>query len=158
MGIRLAAEGDENAIASVLEQAFSEHRSLYTEAAYAATVGSPEAVRGRMTEGPIWVAIQNEEVVGTVSAVLRVESVYVRGMAVLPSARGRRIGELLLDQAVAYAARHGRTSLVLSTTPFLARAIQLYRRFGFRWSDEGPGDLFGTPLGTMVKDLSGRPG
>jgi hypothetical protein len=42
----------------------------------------------------------------------------------------------------------------LSTTPFLAFAIALYERFGFRRSDAGPRELFGTPLFTMTKDLT----
>jgi short-subunit dehydrogenase len=40
----------------------------------------------------------------------------------------------------------------LSTTP-LTRAISLYEQYGFRRSDEGPNNLFGTPLFTMVKVL-----
>lgn len=42
---------------------------------------------------------------------------------------------------------------VLSTTPFLARAIRLYEQSGFQPTTEGPSDLFGTPLFTMVKTL-----
>ncbi|HEV8659305.1 MAG TPA: hypothetical protein VGS96_11840 [Thermoanaerobaculia bacterium] len=41
--------------------------------------------------------------------------------------------------------------LVLSTTPFLDRAIALYERCGFRRTDEPPHDRFGTPLFTMRK-------
>src|SRR5260370_227302 len=44
--------------------------------------------------------------------------------------------------------------MYLSTTPFLDRAIRLYERFGFQRSDEGPLDLFGTPLFTMTKRLN----
>jgi len=44
--------------------------------------------------------------------------------------------------------------LYLSTTPFLHSAIRLYERCGFRRTDEGPHDLFGTPLFTMEKGVS----
>jgi ribosomal protein S18 acetylase RimI-like enzyme len=74
-------------------------------------------------------------------------------MAVLPTARGQRIGELLLLQIESYAGEQGHERLVLSTTPFLHRAIRLYENFGFRRNGEGPHDLFGTPLFTMEKFL-----
>ena len=74
-------------------------------------------------------------------------------MAVLPAARGHKVGELILNQIESYAAARGYKSLWLSTTPFLARAIRLYEHFGYRRSSEGPHDLFGTPLFTMVKVL-----
>jgi hypothetical protein len=44
--------------------------------------------------------------------------------------------------------------MYLSATPFLLRAIQFYENFGFARSAEGPHDLFGTPLFTMVKNVS----
>jgi ribosomal protein S18 acetylase RimI-like enzyme len=75
-------------------------------------------------------------------------------MAVLPSARGQRIGELLLGHIQTLAISQGFKRLLLSTTPFLTRAIQLYERSGFQKTDEGPHDLFGTPLFTMVKNLN----
>ena len=90
------------------------------------------------------------------SAVSRGETLYIRGMAVLPSARGQRIGELLLGQIQMFAVSQGCKKLLLSTTPFLARAIQLYEHSGFKKTDEGPHDLFGTPLFTMVKNLSNQ--
>jgi len=45
-------------------------------------------------------------------------------------------------------------SLYLSTTPFLDATIRLYQGCGFRFTEEGPSDLFGTPLRTMEKKLS----
>ncbi len=106
-----------------------------------------------MGEGPVWVAVRNDAIVGTASAVPQGEALYIRGMAVLPAARGHKVGELLLKQIESYAAAHGYKSLFLSTTPFLARAIRLYERFGFCRSSDGPHNLFGTPLFTMVKTL-----
>jgi GNAT superfamily N-acetyltransferase len=95
----------------------------------------------------------DDSVVGTVAAVDRGEELYVRGMAVLPRARGRRVGELLLREVEGHAAALGYSRLSLSTTPFLHRAIRLYERFGFVRSEEGARDLFGTPLFTMAKSL-----
>jgi ribosomal protein S18 acetylase RimI-like enzyme len=74
-------------------------------------------------------------------------------MAVLPRARGKKIGWSLLKAVEHFARRQNCRRMFLSTTPFLHRAIRLYERFGFRRGAEGPHELFGTPLFTMVKRL-----
>lgn len=151
--IRVAVAEDAPSIASVLRESFAEYESLYTREGFDATTPAGPQVRERMEEGPVWVAVDGDAVVGTVSVVPKGESLYVRGMAIVPAARGRGIGELLLREVEAYASERGFKRLLLSTTPFLGRAIQLYERYGFRRSGEGPDELFGTPLFTMEKIL-----
>ncbi len=106
-----------------------------------------------MQEGPLWVAVREGAILGTVAAISRGGDLYIRGMAVLPSARGQAIGELLLEHIGKYALAHGHKRLTLSTTPFLDRAIRLYESCGFRRVEEGPHELFGTPLFAMEKVL-----
>lgn len=151
--IRTAATVDALQIASVLRESFIEYEDLYTPEGFATTTPMSEEVLTRMKEGPVWVALIDDSLVGTVSAVDRGEDLYVRGMAVLPLARGRRIGELLLREIENYAAALGYCRLILSTTPFLHSAIRLYERSGFLRCKEGAHDLKGTPLFTMVKNL-----
>jgi GNAT superfamily N-acetyltransferase len=140
-------------IADLLRRSFAEYESSYTPAAFAATISTPDQIAVRMKEGPIWVALSEGEIVGTVSAVLKGEALYIRGMAVDPLARGGGIGKGLLKRVEEFAIGRGLRRLFLSTTPFLLRAIALYERHGFRRNDEGPHDLRGTPLFTMVKNL-----
>jgi len=147
----MAEPADAAAVAAALREAFVEYRASYTAEAFAATTPAAEQIRGRMDEGPVWVAVLDDVVVGTVSVVPRGESLYVRGMAVLPAARGQRLGEALLSHVEEFASAQGFRRLYLSTTPFLSRAIQLYERAGFRRSDDGPHELCGTPLFTMEK-------
>lgn len=150
--LRRAHRGDEITISSVLLEAFREYLPQYTPAGFAATTPTPAEVLRRIEEGPVWLAVIESEVVGTVSAVLRDESVlYIRGMALRPQARGLQIGNLLFALIEEYAKDKGCTKLVLSTTPFLDRAIRLYERLGFARTTEGPHDLHGTPLFTMEK-------
>jgi len=110
-----------------------------------------------MQEGPVWVAEQNGILVGTVSVVSQGEELYIRGMAVSPSARGSRLGELLLTEIERFATDGSYQRLALSTTPFLLHAIRLYEHYGFQRTDAPPHDLFGTPLFTMVKNLAPPP-
>jgi putative acetyltransferase len=149
--IRLAESDDAPAIAFLLAEAFAEYLPLYTPEGYAATAISREEIVRRIEEGPVWVSISGGLIVGTVSVVPKGKSLYVRGMAVLPAARGQRIGKLLLAHVEKFAAFKGVQRLFLSTTPFLDRAIRLYEHFGFHRTSEGPHDLFGTPLFTMEK-------
>lgn len=152
--IRLAGPEDAPAIAAVLHDSFVEFKALYTDGGFAATTPGAGQVLARMNEGPAWVALREGMVQGTVAAVVKGESVYMRGMAVLPTARGLGVGAKLLQHIEAWASSEGYIRLFLSTTPFLDSAIRLYERFGFRRTDEGLHDLFGTPLFTMEKPVS----
>ncbi len=149
--IRIAVSEDSEVIVSVLAESFAEHKSSYTLQAYEATVPTVEEIKARFGEGKIWVALNNNEIVGTVSVVPKKDSLYIRSMAILPEARGTRIGERLLREIEDYAIVHNYRKLSLNTAPFLKRAVRLYEKFGF--VQQGSDDLFGTLLLTMVKNL-----
>jgi len=153
LAVRLAAVGEAADVAAVLRDAFEPYRPLYTAAAFAATTPTADHLRQRWHEGPVWVALQDERIVGTVAAVPRVGSLYMRSMAVHPACRGAGCGRRLVEAVERHAAANGHESVVLSTTPFLHSAIALYERCGFRRTDAGPLDLGGTPLFTMQKIL-----
>lgn len=153
LAIRLAAAEDSEEVFEILRESFVEYRSRYTAAAYAATVPEPSKVLERLRQGPVWIARLEATPVGTVSAVESAEGVYLRGMAVVPSARAHGVGWRLLETVERFARERGAARLYLSSTPFLRQAISLYERFGFHRSAEGPHELVGTPLFTMEKRL-----
>ncbi len=94
--IRRAVRDDAQAIAEVLQKSFIEFKALYTEGGFAATVIRAEQVLIRMWEGPVWIALCDGVAAGTVAAVIRGDSVYIRGMAVVAAARGSGAGAKLL--------------------------------------------------------------
>jgi N-acetylglutamate synthase-like GNAT family acetyltransferase len=151
--IRKAHIEESATIASILQQAFIEYETLYTPAAFAATTPASDQIQERWGEGPVWVAVKNMDLLGTVAALPKSNSLYFRSMAVLPHWREQGIAYQLLKVIESYAAANHHNRLFLSTTPFLHSAICLYKRFGFQQSDEEPHDLFGTPLFTMEKRL-----
>ena len=151
--VRKAHVSESSAIASILRQAFIEYEHLYTPSAFAATTPTSAQIQDRWNEGPVWAAVQNVNVVGTVAAVAKHNGLYIRSMAVLPFARGQGIAVQLLKVVESFAVSGHAECLFLSTTPFLTSAIRLYERFGFQRSNEGPQDLSGTPLFTMIKQL-----
>jgi ribosomal protein S18 acetylase RimI-like enzyme len=152
--VRNAEARDAGAISATLLAAFAEFEALYTPAAFQATVPTADQIQARMAEGPVWVVERDGLVVGTVSAVPRGRELYVRSMAVRPAARGEGIAAGLLHAVESFAIARQHRRLVLTTTPFLTAALQLYRREGFRLTGERS-DLYGTPLLTMAKELDG---
>lgn len=149
--VRRARRGDAPAIASVLHESFKEYKKQYTATAFSATVPTAAGIVARMQEGPVWVAERGSTIVGTISVTAQGRRLHIRGMAVLPKARGRRLGLRLLDCAQRYAARNGYASLHLETTPFLTRAIRLYESSGFMRPDRRLHDYHGTPVFSMIK-------
>ena len=151
--IRLAASDDAPVVADILHASFVEYQSLYTAPGFAATTVDAQQVLVRMREGPVWIALRHSDVVGTVAAVVKDNSLHLRGMAVRPESRRLKVGALLLDQAERFALEQGCRRIVLSTTPFLDAAIRLYEKSGFRPVQDGGHDLLGTPLFMMEKHI-----
>ena len=156
MRIERATSENVREIAQVLRAAFEEFEPQYTPAAFRATTPSADQIAERLDEGPIWIAIDAEGVIGTVSAVQRDDEVYLRSMAVIPNIRGRGVASQLLDAVAAFARTHNAVQLTLMTTPFLTSAISLYTGAGFEPVPERF-DLHGTPLMKMVKPLAREP-
>lgn len=150
---RLALVDEAKSIASVLEQAFIEYKQLYTPEAFAITTPNWQQIQDRWAEGPVWVALMNDIIIGTIAAVPQDRGLYLRSMAVLPDARGYGLGKLLLQHVEDYASTRRFKRMFLSTTPFLLHAIRLYEQAGFQKTGEGPHNLSGTPLFTMEKFL-----
>ena len=69
MEIRLATRSDASAITEVIFQSFLEYKSSYTEEAFSATCPPSTEVEHRLVEGPVWIAVEDDTLVGTVSGV-----------------------------------------------------------------------------------------
>lgn len=153
--LRLAVPGDETAIAEVLLEAFAMFRDGYTDEAFAAVTPSVSEVEKRFAEGPMWVAACDGDIVGTVSVVAEPEWLYIRSMAVRPTAVRLGIGSRLLAAAEQYARSEGFEKLFLYTTYFSTGAVELYERNGFyKGRDTTAEEWFGTPGLEMWKDLN----
>jgi GNAT superfamily N-acetyltransferase len=149
--VRLATPDEATPIAAVLQDAFAEYEARYTPEAYVATTPARECLQSRWHEGPVWVVLKAAQIVGTVAAVPDGDSLYIRSMAVSRSFRSCGLGNLLLQHVEHFAKANGFRRMILSTTPFLQRAIRLYEQYGFQQICGGPSELFGTSLLTMAK-------
>jgi GNAT superfamily N-acetyltransferase len=150
--IRKAKHGDAAAIKSLLYESFLEYERAYTPEAFRITTPEKREIESRIKHWTVWIALHADVVVGTVSAHPEGEALHIRSMAVRPSMQGRGIGKLLLPRVEKFASANAYKRLVLNTTPFLASAIRLYERFGFR-ATGSERDWFGTTVSTMAKEV-----
>jgi N-acetylglutamate synthase-like GNAT family acetyltransferase len=153
--IRRAIPSDASAVSALLRRAFQEFEPLYTPEAFVATVQPESGILKRSEEGPLWVAENDDGVIGTVAAVCSADSVMVRGMAVDPRARGQQIGRALLRITEDFACEQGYERMSLYTTAFLLRAIRLYQCSGFEFTGEKT-TPHGTELLRMVRVLDNK--
>lgn len=152
--IRRAVEDEADAIAGVLREAFAEFSTDYTPEAFAIVTPPADEITGRFDEGPIWVAVKQDEIVATVSTVPEPEWLYIRSMAVLPSAQGLGLGGKLLEAVERHAIEAGFERLFLYTTNFSLDAIRLYEKNGFRRGrDMSADEWYGTPGLAMEKKI-----
>ena len=129
--IRLAVPGDEELIASLILAAFLPFKSEYTPDAFEYTAANPERISERFAEGPMWLAFDGGEAVGTVSGLPEPDRFYIRSMAVRPETQGSGIGQKLLEVLEAHARDAGFAKLYLYTTHVLPGARRLYENNGF---------------------------
>lgn len=129
--VRLGVAAEASTIAALLLEAFEPYRSAYTYDAFEYTTPTAEIIKPRFAEGPIWLAVDNDEAIGTVSVLAEDERFYIRSMAVKPSAQGRGVGQQLLDTLEQYARELGFSKLYLYTTFVLPAARPMYEKTDF---------------------------
>lgn len=82
--------------------------------------------------GHIFSIIKDEEVLGTVALLKRGEGVFeLTKMAVLPSQRGKNIGQQLIAYCLKFAKDNHFKELYLYSNTLLENAIYIYRKVGF---------------------------
>jgi putative acetyltransferase len=82
--------------------------------------------------GQIFFVVEGDAVLGT-CAVLRHSStdVEIAKMAVAPAARGRGLGDRLMEASIEFARETGANRVIIVSNTVLAPAIRLYRKHGF---------------------------
>ena len=128
---RLARPDESEAISELLLESFGLFEAEYTPGAFEYTTPSTDVVRGRFEEGPVWVAMDGNAMIGTVSGLPEPDRFYVRSMAVRPDAQGHGIGQRLLEPLEAFAREKGFERMYLYTTHVLPGAKRLYEKNGF---------------------------
>ena len=83
--------------------------------------------------GHIFFAKNDETILGTVALMpTNKKGIFeLTKMAVLPEARGKKIGQKLLQHCIDFAIEHQLKALLLYSNTKLENAIYLYRKYGF---------------------------
>lgn len=83
--------------------------------------------------GMIFFVLENEKVIGTVALMKIEEGVFeLTKMAVVPAARGRNVGQKLMEHTLAFARKKGWEKLIIYSNRKLENAIHIYRKYGFK--------------------------
>lgn len=156
--IRVAGEGDIDAVLRCLASAFEPYRASYTPAAFLDTVPDRDGLARRMREMTVLIAETAGDgpprVVGTIAhQVSEPGTGHLRGMAVLPEEQGREMAGSLLAAAEAALRAAGCRRVTLDTTRPLERAIRFYVRSGYR-ATGAVSDFHGMPLYEYEKRLA----
>lgn len=158
--VRRATEDDLEAVGEVTVEAYRADGFLHHESDYVHELAD---ARRRAREAEVWVAVDGDDVVGTVTfaragtpfaEVSAAGEAEFRMLAVAPPAQRRGVAEALVVRCVERARELGCTALVLSSMRQMRSAHRLYDRLGFRrvperdWSPVPGVDLlaFSLPL------------
>jgi GNAT superfamily N-acetyltransferase len=105
-----------------------------------------------------WIAEMDARRVGCVFCVAADETTaQLRILLVDPSARGRHVGGMLVDECVAFARQAGYKRMKLWTNHPLVAARRIYLSFGFKLVQEERHHSFGVDLMGQVYELDLRP-
>jgi GNAT superfamily N-acetyltransferase len=151
--VRKANAKDANGILACLEAAFERYRSQYTPRGFADTVLDSGTIQSRLRDMNVWVAVSEEEIIGTIGWAINGQEGHLRGMAVLPDWQGTGVAAALLHAAESELRKSGCRLATLDTTEPLERAIRFYEKHGFSASGR-KSDFFGMPLYEYSKSLT----
>jgi len=118
-------------------------------------LGLHEFYRGYNPElDRVWVAEHQHKMVGFLLLLHRPgNTAQLRYFLIEPEYRGMGLGKKLMDLYMAFSRAKGYASSYLWTTHEQEAAIDLYKRYGFRLTEEKPSTAFGKPLTEQRYDL-----
>ena len=139
------------------------HGTLYAEEyglspifeGYVAETLAELGKRNQPARDRLWLAEIDGRLVGSVGIVGREDgTAQLRWLLVAPEARGRGLGQRLLDDALAFCREGGCTSVYLWTISILPTAARMYLAAGFRKTEEAGPSWWGREVMEERYDLA----
>ena len=135
--IRLAEPGDLDRVGAITAASYLDGGHIDADAAY---VGQLRDATVRAEQAELWVAVDGEAVLGSVTFVAPGSALgevsdpgeaEIRMLAVSAQAQGRGVGESLVRHCISRAREAGLDAVALSTQPSMTTAHRIYERLGF---------------------------
>ena len=148
--VRRATPADADVIVDCMREAFAPFKDQYTQGAYEDTV--PDSINDRLKTMSVFVAVYNDNIIGTIACAKHEKEGHLRGMAVGAVWRGQGVAAALLQAAEDELRKQNCRRVTLDTTEPLERAMRFYEKHGYRATGGGE-DFFGMRLREYAKDL-----
>jgi GNAT superfamily N-acetyltransferase len=136
--VRRAGPSDLGPAGELTERAYRVDGFLERDDGYATFLRDAASRSG---QAELWVAVEDDTVLGTVTycptgsplreLAVRDDQAEFRMLAVDPKARGRGVGQALVEQCIARARRSGAREVVISSLSAMHAAHRLYASLGF---------------------------
>ncbi|GHA37567.1 hypothetical protein GCM10007103_18740 [Salinimicrobium marinum] len=82
--------------------------------------------------GNIFFVKDEKKIIGTVALMKIEEGIFeLTKMAITPAARGKRIGQKLMEYALDFAKKEGWNKIIIYSNRKLENAIHIYKKYGF---------------------------
>ncbi len=102
----------------------------------------------------VWIGEHNGRMVAFLLLMHRPDAAQLRYFIIDPAYRGIGLGNKLMQLYITFLHEHGYRTSYLWTTNELPASAHLYRKFGFRLTEEKPSEAFGKSLKEQRWDYS----
>ena len=90
-------------------------------------------------DGRLFLVKVEDQIAGTISMrKIREDSGEIKRMFVRPNFRGRKLGNLMIEEVIEIAKENGYLKLYLDTAQYMSSTVTLYKKFGFEETEPYP--------------------
>ena len=90
-------------------------------------------------DGRLLLVEVDSEIAGTISLrKIREDAGEIKRMYVKPKFRGKKLGNLMIEEVIEVAKENGYSKLYLDTAQYMSSAVTLYKKFGFEETEPYP--------------------
>ncbi|MFM7510818.1 MAG: GNAT family N-acetyltransferase [Bacteroidota bacterium] len=144
LSIRKVEKNDETHLAAIIRAVFEEHHAPRCGTVYSDPTTDQLFELFKVEKSILWVAEWNNQIVGCCGIYptegLPNSTAELVKFYLLPLARGKKIGKQLIEKSIQSAIELGYEKLYLESMPQFSKAVDFYKRIGFKKLDGALGN------------------